>query len=223
MSEFRIKTLVLGAVGTNCYLVYRESNDRKDSDEKKAAVVVDPADNAPYILQKCQELGLTPVAILLTHGHFDHILAVQELRNACGCKIYVGAQEDRLLKNATLNLSGGMGSRKLAVAADVLVRDGEVLELAGYDWRVMETPGHTEGSVCYLIESEGVLISGDTLFAESLGRTDLPTGSSAKIVASILEKLLVLPEDTFVYPGHGDPTTVGHEKRYNPVAVYRRY
>jgi len=219
MSEFRIKTLVLGPVGTNCYLVYRESKDREG---KKAAVVVDPAGNAPHILQKCQELGLTPVAILLTHGHFDHIMAVQELHSACGCKVYIGAQEDRLLRNATLNMSGGMWGQKLEVAADVLVRDGEVLTLAGYDWRVMETPGHTEGSVCYLIESEGVLISGDTLFAESLGRTDLPTGSSAKIVASIVEKLLVLPDDTLVYPGHGDPTTVGHEKRYNPVAVYRR-
>lgn len=218
MSDFRIKTLVLGAVSTNCYLIYKES---RESGEQKA-VVVDPADNAPYIMKKCQELGVMPVAVLLTHGHFDHILAAQELRSTYGCKIYVGAQEDQLLKNATLNLSGGMGGRKMEVAADVLVRDGEVLKLAGYEWRVIETPGHTAGSVCYLTTSEGVLISGDTLFAESLGRTDLPTGSSAKIVASILEKLLVLPDDTFVYPGHGDPTTIGHEKQYNPVAVYYR-
>lgn len=219
MSEFRIKTLVLGAVSTNCYLIYKES---KESGGQKAAVIVDPADNAPYILKKCQELGVMPVAILLTHGHFDHILAAQELRSTCGCRIYIGAQEDQLLKNATLNLSGGMGSREMEVAADVLVRDGEVLKLADYEWRVIETPGHTAGSVCYLNTSEGVLISGDTLFAESLGRTDLPTGSSAKIVVSILEKLLVLPDDTFVYPGHGDPTTIGHEKQYNPVAVYHR-
>lgn len=219
MSEFRIKTLVLGAVSTNCYLIYKES---KESGGQKAAVVVDPADNAPYILQKCQDLGVMPMAILLTHGHFDHTLAAQELRDSCGCKIYVGAQEEQLLKNDLLNLSGAMGGRKMEVTADVLVRDGEVLKLAGYNWRVIETPGHTVGSVCYLIESEGVLLSGDTLFAESLGRTDMPTGSSAKIVASILEKLLVLPDDTFVYPGHGDPTSIGHEKQYNPVAVYHR-
>lgn len=216
MSGLRIKTLGLGAVGTNCYLVYQETAGQK------AAVVVDPADNAPYILNMCRELGLTPAAILLTHGHFDHILAAQELRRVCGCKIYAGVQEDRLLKNASLNLSGAMGGGKTELAADVLAGNGEVLKLAGYDWRVMETPGHTDGSVCYLIAAEGVLLSGDTLFAGSFGRTDLPTGSQAKITASILEKLLVLPDDTMVYPGHGGPTTIGYEKRYNPAAVYGR-
>ena len=108
----------------------------------------------------------------------------------------------------------------MSISADYLVRDGEVLHMIGFDWKVIETPGHTEGSVCYYIEAEEVLISGDTLFAQSLGRTDLPTGSSRKILDSIRDRLLVLPEDTMVYPGHGDQTTIRFERKYNPVAVY---
>lgn len=214
MSELRIKTCVLGAVSTNCYLIYNE--------ETKAAVIVDPADNGAYILNKCRELGITPEAVLLTHGHFDHILAVEDIRRAFHCKVYAGIREDLLLQDPFQNLSGSMGSEQMSLSADVLVRDGEKLSLIGFEWTVIETPGHTAGSVCYYLKSEDVLISGDTLFAESLGRTDLPTGSAGEIVRSITDKLLVLPEDTMVYPGHGDPTTIVHEKMYNPAAVYQR-
>lgn len=214
MSELRIKTCVLGAVSTNCYLIYNE--------ETKAAVIVDPADNGAYILNKCRELGITPEAVLLTHGHFDHILAVEDIRRAFHCKVYAGIREDLLLQDPFQNLSGSMGSEQMSLSADVLVRDGEKLSLIGFEWTVIETPGHTAGSVCYYLKSEDVLISGDTLFAESLGRTDLPTGSAGAIVRSITDKLLVLPEDTMVYPGHGDPTTIVHEKMYNPAAVYQR-
>ncbi len=214
MSEFRIKTLVLGGVSTNCYIIYNETT--------KKAVIVDPADNGAYILRKCQELQVKPEVILLTHGHFDHILATKDVQEAYSCKIYAGIKEDRMLQDPSLNLSGTMGTEQMGINADYLVRNGEVLHLIGFDWKVLETPGHTSGSVCFYIQSEDVLISGDTLFAESLGRTDLPTGSTREIIASILEKLLVLPDDTMVYPGHGDPTTIGHEKQYNPVAVYAR-
>lgn len=212
MSEFRMKTCVLGNVSTNCYIVYQEGTEE--------AVLIDPADNGPYLLNKCRELGVKPVAILLTHGHFDHILAVADICRAFPCKVYAHASEERLLGDPSLNLSASMGSNQTGLRADFLVQEGEVLKLAGYNWKVLATPGHTAGSVCYFVESEEVLFSGDTLFAESLGRTDMPTGSVSDIVHSITRKLFALPDDTMVYPGHGDPTTIGHEKQYNPVAVY---
>lgn len=214
MSEFRIQAMILGEVSTNCYLIYHQST--------REAVVVDPADNAAYILNKCRELAVKPAAILLTHGHFDHILAVKDICRAFLCKVYAGREEDRLLQDSSLNLSGSMGSEQMSVEADVLVKDGDMLSLIGFEWKVLETPGHTAGSVCYYVESEQVLFSGDTLFANSLGRTDLPTGDMGAILRSIKEKLLLLPEDTMVYPGHGEATTIGHEQKYNPVAVYRR-
>lgn len=211
MSDFRIKTCVLGAVSTNCYLIYH--------DKTKQAVIVDPADNGPYLLNKCRELGITPAAVLLTHGHFDHILAAEEIRRAFQVKIYVGEEEEGLLKDPSLNLSLAFTGKQMGLKADCLVRDQDVLELIGFRWKVLATPGHTVGSVCYWVEEEGVLISGDTLFAESLGRTDFPTSSTSAIVRSITDTLFALPDDTMVYSGHGDPTTIGHEKQYNPVAM----
>lgn len=210
--NFRIKSYVLGMVSTNCYLIYHE--------QSKEAVIVDPADNAEYLIRRCMELAVTPKAILLTHGHFDHIMAAKDLKERYGCPIYAGREEYQLLLDPSMNLSGTMGTEQMSINADYLVRDGEVLHLIGFDWKVLETPGHTKGSVCYYLPSEEVLLSGDTLFAESLGRTDLPTGSMQDIVRSILDKLLVLPEDTMAYPGHGEPTTIGHENQYNPVAAY---
>ena len=212
MGDLRIKTCVLGAVSTNCYLVYDEGT--------KAAVVVDPADNGAYILNRCRELGIEPQAILLTHGHFDHILAAADVRRAFGIKIYVSEKEDAMLADASLNLSGDMGSDVTVLHGDVLLHDGDELELIGRHWKVLETPGHTSGSVCYYIPEEDVVFAGDTLFCESYGRTDLPTGSSSQLVRSILDKLFVLPEDTMVYPGHGEATVIGSEKKFNPLSVY---
>ena len=128
--------------------------------------------------------------------------------------------ETELLRDPSMNLSGTMGTEQFSMEADELLRDGQIVKLLDCDWKVMATPGHTKGSVCYYLASEEVLFSGDTLFAESLGRTDLPTGSVQQIVRSIAERLFELPDDTMVYPGHGDPTTIGHEKIYNPVVPY---
>ena len=212
MNDLRIKTCVLGMVSTNCYLVYHE--------QTREAVIIDPADNSEYLQAQCRDLALNPRAILLTHGHFDHILAVKDLKSAWGCPVYAGRDEEALLNDPAMNLSGSYGTPQLMITADVPVTDGERLPLIGFDWKVVATPGHTAGSVCYMIESEGVLFAGDTLFLESVGRTDLPTGDSFTIVNSVLSKLFVLPDDLMVYPGHGDPTTIAHEKHYNPVAVY---
>lgn len=214
MNDLRIYTMVLGPVSTNCYVVYHQ--------ETKRAVIIDPADNAPYIFSQCEKLGLKPEAVFLTHGHFDHIMAVDEVRAHYGCQVYAGADEAALLREPSMNLSGSCGTEQIGVEADVLVRDGQTLEPAGFSWKVIATPGHTAGCVCYYIEEEDLLISGDTLFEESLGRTDLPTADTKTIIRSIINKLFCLPDDTMVYPGHGNPTTIGHEKEYNPVARYYR-
>lgn len=213
MSEFRIKTCVVGPVSTNCYLVYNEST--------RAAVIVDPGDNGDYILNKCRELSLAPEAVLLTHGHFDHISAVQDICRTFHIKVYASAAEDEMLADSTLNMTSRMG-RQISFHGDELLQDGDELSLLGFTWKVIETPGHTAGSVCFYLLGEDVLLAGDTLFLESYGRTDLPTGSSRALAASIIQKLFTLPEDTMVYPGHGDPTTIGHEKVYNPLACYMK-
>lgn len=214
MSDFRIKTCVLGPVSTNCYVIYHE--------QTKEALIVDPADHASRILDKCRELNVKPTAILLTHGHFDHIMAVKEVKEAFSCKLYAGREEEQMLLDPGKNMTAQMGGRQVSIRPDELVGDGDVLNLAGFSWKVLETPGHTPGCVCYYCAEEDVLISGDTLFAESLGRTDFPGGSISAIIRSISEKLFALPDDTMVYPGHGEPTTIGHEKKYNPVAMYVR-
>lgn len=214
MSDFRIKTCVLGAVSTNCYLVY---NDRT-----REAVIVDPAANGPYILNKCRELGITPVGMFLTHGHFDHILAVPDLKRSFGSmKVYALAEEGPLLEDPRQNLTYSFQGNQISLRPDVELHDGEELELLGFRWKVLSTPGHTAGSACYYLPDEEVLLSGDTLFQESYGRTDLPTGSSRQMVKSILEVLFELPDGVMVYPGHGDPTTMEHEKQRNPLAAYK--
>ncbi|ADL06118.1 MBL fold metallo-hydrolase [Lacrimispora saccharolytica] len=213
MSDFRIRTYPVGQLGTNCYVMYRES--------LKKAVIVDPGGDGTYILDMCRQLSLIPEVVLLTHGHFDHILAVKDIKEAFPeVKILAGEQEKALLKDPAVNLSSAFG-RACTVNADEYVRDGAILSFGGITFQVLFTPGHTAGSVCYLIQAESVLISGDTLFSGSLGRTDFPTGSQSMILSSIRERLFVLPEETLVYPGHGDITSIGHEKVYNPAAGNR--
>lgn len=209
MSKFKIQNRVLGAVGTNVYFL--------TNTETREALIVDPADNAPYILEQCKKLGCRPAAILLTHGHFDHIFAVNELRQALQVPVYAHEAEADLLGSATMNRSAAWAVA-MSTTADVLVKDRQLLELAGFKIQVIYTPGHTAGSCCYYFEEEKVLISGDTLFCESYGRTDLETGSESAILHSLQHRLLILPEDVEVYPGHMNPTTIGHEKKFNPAA-----
>lgn len=210
MADIRIGRMVLGSCQTNCYFIYEA--------ESKKAVVVDPADNGAQIYSALQRNGFTIEAILLTHGHFDHIWGSKELRELSGAKIYALDEEKVLCENSRNNVSEYAG-RAYTVVPDEYVKDGAELVFDGITFKVIATPGHTIGSCCYYIEEAGMLISGDTLFLESTGRTDFPTGSMSSIVRSIREKLFVLPEDTKVYPGHMDSTTIGHEKKYNPFVA----
>lgn len=210
MSEVKIGRMMIGSFQTNCYFLFRE--------ETKKAIVIDPADNGKLIYDKLTQNGFSVEAILLTHGHLDHICGSKELRELSGAKIFALDKEQALCENMDNNLSAMMG-RAYTVVPDEYVQDGVELTFDNISFKVIATPGHTIGSCCYYVEKAGILISGDTLFQESTGRTDFPTGSMSSIVRSIREKLFVLPDETKVYPGHGDSTTIGYEKKYNPFVA----
>lgn len=210
MGEIKIGRMVLGSVATNCYFVYDM--------ERMEAVVFDPADYGAEVFGKLKDNGLKVAAIFLTHGHFDHILGVAKLKQLSHTEIYASKAEEKLLSDEDLNCSVQIG-RIATVTAEHLLEDGETVEIAGMKIKMIATPGHTGGSCCYYIEDAGMLISGDTLFEGSVGRTDLPTGSMSELVRSIKEKLFVLPDETVVYPGHGEQTTIASEKKYNPFVV----
>lgn len=207
MSELKIGRMVLGMCQTNCYFLYRE--DSKD------CIVVDPADQGDKIYQALDKNGFKVCGILLTHGHFDHIWGTKALREMSGARLYALDAEQELLQNSRKNVSSQVG-RAYTVDADVYLKDGEEVTIADMTFQVIATPGHTAGGCCYYFKEAGFLVSGDTLFQDSIGRTDLPTGSMSTLVRSVRDKLFVLPEETKVYPGHGDSTTIGHEKKYNP-------
>ncbi len=207
MGKLKVYMMVLGEVQTNFYIA--------ENEETKEAILVDPADGASRISVQIERLGLKPVAILLTHGHFDHILAVNELREKYGVPVYIHEDEKDVLENPVLSLCSMFGAR-CQVSADRFVKDGDILDLAGFQIKVLHTPGHTKGGACFYIEDEKAVFSGDTLFRYSIGRTDFPTGDLNTLLNSVREKLFVLPEDVDVYPGHEGTTTIGFEKKHNP-------
>ncbi len=207
MGDLKIGRIVLSVAATNCYFVYHEG--------KSECIVFDPADRGDYIYEALKSKGFSVTHILLTHGHFDHIWGCSKLRSLTSAQVYALDAEQEVLESARLNVSESAG-RTCTVKVNNYVKDGDILTLNGFDIKVLATPGHTKGSCCYYFENEGVLISGDTLFEESVGRTDLPTGSMSELTHSIELKLADLPDDVAVYPGHGGQTTIGHEKEYNP-------
>ena len=209
MANSQIEWMVLGMVSTNTYLVKNQ-----DTGE---LLIIDPADAAGRIQEKIGQMEGRPAAILLTHGHFDHMLAADALRSAYDIPVYACIQEKDLLKNARYNLSASWASPHV-MEADRYLADGETFWEAGFEIRLLHTPGHTEGSCCYYLPEEAVLFSGDTLFAGSVGRTDFPTSSGADMRKSLQRLLSELPADTRVCPGHGEETTIAYEKRYNPFA-----
>lgn len=207
MAPLSIQTYVVGPVQTNCYFAI--------NDDTKEVLIIDPGASAKQLAEKVKEQGLKPVAILLTHGHFDHILAAEAIRDRYQIPIYACQKEEKTLQDPKINLTAyHMDSYTLK--ADVYLTDLQAVELAGFSVQMIETPGHTAGSCCYYLKDEGVLFSGDTVFCGSVGRTDFPEGSTAAIVESLHRLLDALPDDTEVYPGHDASTTIGYEKRYNP-------
>lgn len=207
MAELKIGRMILGICQTNCYFVYQEGSTD--------VIFFDPADNGDHIYETLQEKGFHIAGILLTHGHFDHIWGSKRLRELSGAKIYAYEEEKVLCEDAVKNVSEQAG-RAYTVEPDVYLKDGEEISIADMTCRLIGTPGHTIGSCCYYFEEAGMLISGDTLFQESVGRTDFPTGSMSAIVHSIKDRLFILPDETKVYPGHGEVTNIGVEKKYNP-------
>lgn len=207
MGEIKIGRMTLGVCATNCYFLYRENASE--------VVFVDPGDRGADIYTALRNRNLSVAAILLTHGHFDHIWGAEKLRELSGAKIYALDAEKVVCQDAYVNVSAQAG-RKATIAPDEWLTDGQELSLAGISLKVIATPGHTIGSCCYYVPEADFLIAGDTLFAGSVGRTDFPTGSMSRLVRSIKDKLFVLPDKTKVYPGHGEETTIGEEKRYNP-------
>jgi len=209
MGNINLITVVLGELQTNCYLL--------SNIQSNAAIIIDPAADFPIICDMIIKNNLKPAAILLTHGHFDHMGAAAELNGAYNIPIVACADELALLADPRMNGSQLMLGMDISVAADQWVRDGDVISPAGFDINVIATPGHTGGGVCYYIEDEGTLFSGDTLFRGSYGRTDLPTGDAAMLARSIKDKLFALPGGAAVYPGHGRATDIGYEKQKNMI------
>lgn len=207
MVELKIEQYQVGAIMTNCYFLI--------NDDTKETLIVDPGGSTKYLKQKIIDGGLKPAAILLTHGHFDHASGAEELKKEYGIKIYAHEAEKETLHNPQGNLSPMFGANE-TYDADVYVKDGQILHLAGFEIEVLYTPGHTPGGVCYYFKDQKVLASGDTLFCESVGRTDFPGGSASQLVRSVKEKLMELPDDVRVLPGHEGKTYIGYERDHNP-------
>lgn len=208
--QIQLMQCTVGMVMTNCYILIHTG--------RKEAVMIDPGDRAADLLRLLEQEGVSLQAILLTHGHFDHMLAVPALREAAGAVVYAAREEDPLLHDTEANLTASWIGRPMTLAADRLLADGEEFTAAGCRFQMILTPGHTAGSCCYYMKEQGWLFSGDTLFFESYGRVDLPTARPAAIGRSIRERLLVLPPETEIYPGHGEATTIDHERQWNPAA-----
>ncbi len=199
-----------GYMSANTYIL-------KDSATGEAAIV-DPGGDSEYIISQINANSANVKHIFLTHGHFDHILALDRIREYTGAKVYIHALDNVCLNNPTFSLMTHIGRNDTFGDADVLLDGGEEIAVGESTVRVMHTPGHTVGSVCFITDNG--IISGDTLFYESIGRTDFPGGSFEAIEASITE-LYSIDGDTAVYPGHGRETSIEHERKFNPYVSGR--
>jgi glyoxylase-like metal-dependent hydrolase (beta-lactamase superfamily II) len=204
-----VETLTLGSLAENCYIVGDETT--------RAAVVIDPGDEAERILAVLRARNLQVKLIANTHGDVDHVMAVAPIKRITGAPFAIHPADIPLLKRAHAQYVQWFGTlAEPPPDPDLELSDGQELEVDGLKFTVLHTPGHTQGSVCFYFPEHKVLVSGDTLFRGGVGRTDRPVGNWRQLIESIRDKLLVLPDETVVYPGHGPPTTIGQEKSFNP-------
>ncbi len=206
----RMKSFTVGPLGVNCYVLQDDFSD--------AGLVIDPGGNAEELLQYLKQEHISLQTIVNTHGHGDHIGADDRLRQATGARLLIHAADAPMLADARANLSAYMGFTVQAAPADAFLQDGETLQVGHMSFTVLHTPGHSPGGICLF--GEGVLFSGDSLFAESIGRCDFPGASETELVAALQKKILPLPDDVKVYPGHGPGTTIGWERQHNPYLQF---
>ena len=199
------KKLVVGPFASNCYIVGSESNSE--------GMIIDPGAGAKEILKTVKDLRLTIKFIVLTHGHLDHIGALKEVKEATGAEVAIHTDEAQSLQGRSLNNLFGLFPR-FRLSPDRLLKAGDSIDCGDLHFLVIHTPGHSPGGICLL--GHGVVFCGDTLFNYGIGRTDFPTGSYSQLMNSIYTKLMILPDNTIVYPGHGPKTTIGTERRHNP-------
>ena len=199
----------LGPLGTNCFIVMNE---------KKECIIVDPGEEGAKLIQFIKKNGLKPLAVLLTHAHFDHIGAVDDVRDAFGIEAYIHEKEKKWLADPILNGSQYfmMGKATKQRPAEHIISEEGTLKIGDFVFEVFETPGHSPGSISFYLRDAGYLFSGDVLFKGCIGRTDLAGGNMDVLMKSIEQKILTLPHNTIVFPGHGEITLIEDEVDYNP-------
>ena len=200
----RIKTDIGTMIGENCYII--------QDDETKETMIIDPGNFTKELEDMLEALDIKLKYIVLTHCHADHITGAEQIKQKYGGKILVHIEDAKGLTDPNVNLCYYIGLDDVRVHADSRLNDGDLLHIKDLEFEVIHTPGHTQGSICLYCEKEGLLFSGDTLFRGTWGRTDLPTSSFENIINSITNKLMILPEETIVYPGHGKSTIIQEEK-----------
>jgi hydroxyacylglutathione hydrolase len=200
-----VKKYPVGLIQANCYVIFDEKS--------KVGLIIDPGAEEERIYSECTKNNLVIRYIILTHGHGDHIGAVHSLKSMLGAKVLFNQKDDYLIHGETQKMTPYFKNIK-AFEADVYIKNGDKLSFEGTEINIIDTPGHTPGGICILVDN--ILFTGDTLFQGSVGRSDFEYGSHETLIKSIQEKLLILDPNTIVYPGHGDKTTIGQEKETNP-------